>query len=138
MLGAFAFLGQDSGMTTPTLANLQTFMLADTRVYAQDCVKGFFVNPVMHAEFDSTPNTERDFEDMIWWMRPFIVGEPGAWSVRILDGGAWDRSSWVSDHTELDEAVKACQELVLKPRFIAKATPLPGMEGGFAMTPLEF
>lgn len=117
---------------------MQLYMVANTRVHAQDCVKGFFVNPNMPQGFDDTPNDERPFEHMVWWQRPFIEGEEGKWSVRILDGGAWDRSSWVSDHKELDEAIQACQELVLKPRFIYKATPIGGMPNSFGMEPVSF
>ncbi len=117
---------------------MQLFLIANHRIHAQDCVRGFFVNPNMPLRFDDCPNEERPFEHMIWWMRPFIEGEPGKWSVRVLDGGAWDRSSWVSNHTDLDEAVKACQELVLRPRFICKASPMPGMSSSFSLEPITF
>lgn len=117
---------------------MNTYYIANHQIQAQDCAQGFFINPALPENFDFTPNEDRPFEHMIWWMRPFIEGEAGAWSVRILDGGAHDRSSWVGDYVELGEAVKACQELVLKPRFFAKAEPIPGTKSGFGMTPLAF
>ena len=140
MLGVFVFLGHHSGMTRPPPAPLQLFLIATHRIHAQDCVQGFFVNPNMPQGFDDCPNEERPFDHMIWWMRPFIEGEPGRWSVRMLDGGAWDRSSWIGDCKELDEAVELCQELVLKPRLIYKAKPLTGssMAEAYGMEKLKF
>lgn len=68
-------------------------------------------NPKLRDGFDDTPNEIRPGEETSdWWGVPFIIeskDEQGdRFSVRCLDGGAWDRSTcygWVST---LDEAIE--------------------------------
>ncbi len=85
---------------------------------AQELVEGVPLNPCLRPGFDSTPNEERDPQEIDdWWNLPYI--QAVAWDdfesddaerrqswfahwpsgtrydVRCLDGGAWDRStSW--------------------------------------------
>lgn len=66
---------------------MNTYFLSAYQIQAEDCIRGFFVNPVLPENFDFTPNEDRPFEHMVWWMRPFIEHLDGTWSVRILDGG---------------------------------------------------
>lgn len=66
----------------------------------------FPIDPVLPDNFDCTPNENRSKEELnAWWDRPFaITNENGTYSVRCLHGGAWDRSSWLSDAATIEEA----------------------------------
>ena len=89
-------------------------------VQAALLIDDVFVDPVLSANFDSTPNTDRPAKDEIWWDRPFIItdhsNEPKwletfpsgcRYMVRCLDGGAWDRSTMWGAFGKLTEAI-AC------------------------------
>lgn len=100
---------------------------------------GIPLNPKMRADFDNTPNEQREIlEGEHWWFRPFIVTygwhEPqetvaqetrdewrAEWfkkwpsgtrfDLRVLDGGAWDRSTFRGAYPTLEEAVEGAQIL---------------------------
>ena len=87
------------------------------------------VNPQLPEGFDCTPNSERPESHDQWWFKPFIVtvGFSGdesqrsrwmnAWpagtrfDVRMLDGGAWDRSTCKGNFSSLDEALSYAMNL---------------------------
>lgn len=81
------------------------------------CAGGFHLDPVLPMHFDSTSNASRPASHRNWWGIPYIVShenEAGlvvAYSVRRLDGGAWDRSSNHGDADTLEGAVAICQRL---------------------------
>ena len=106
---------------------------------AQDCIKGVFINPRLPADFNDTSNESRPFDHMIWWGRPYVTGsDERGWAVRCLDGGAWDRSTWLSNHETLDEAVAAAHQALLHPKYIAEVASLEGLPGAFGMKPVEW
>ena len=64
------------------------------------------VDPKLPPLFDSTPNEQRSKRHLdIWWDKPFAISNPGGgFTVRCLDGGAWDRSTWYGAAKTLEEA----------------------------------
>lgn len=86
------------------------------------------------------PNAERsEAEIRAWWCRPYIVGGGDAWDIRVLDGGAWDRSSWQARFNTLERAVEfaerlheiywtnlSCNELPVPFPYQQLLSPLPG------------
>lgn len=100
---------------------------------------GVALNPTLRADFDNTPNEERDSREIDdWWLVPYIVtygwNEPPEtineatreewrdnwfkrwpsgtrFDLRCLDGGAWDRSTFRGAFPTLEEAVGAAQAL---------------------------
>lgn len=84
-------------------AELREFTLGGLRFKAEQCIHGVLVNPALPRMFDQTPNEHRPASHRKWWHRPFIVTDTveamDAWpsgvryTVRCLDGGAWDRST---------------------------------------------
>lgn len=64
------------------------------------------IDPALPSNFDDTPNQRRrDAEIKAWWNRPFAVSHPdGSLTVRCLDGGAWDRSTFYGDAKDHQEA----------------------------------
>lgn len=85
---------------------------------------GIAVDPVLPENFDYTPNDARDDRSRAWWGVPYIEtyrsDEPGflahypqgvRYDVRCLDGGAWDRSTFLGAFGTLEAAVKAASEL---------------------------
>jgi hypothetical protein len=91
-------------------------------------VSGVPIDPKLPKNFDSTPNDARPASHRRWEGRPYIVTDDGAnmmsspetraswlkawpsgirYSVRCLDGGAWDRSTWWGGFATLEEAI-AC------------------------------
>ena len=80
-------------------------------------IDGTAINPVLPQNFDDTPNGKRGDRSMAWWDVPFIQaicnGElvdsslAEAFEVRCLDGGAWDRSTWMGCYTTLEKALAA-------------------------------
>jgi hypothetical protein len=74
--------------------------------------KGFCINPVLRESFNYTKNEDRPHDEMNdWYGRPFIVGGERGYSVRCLNGGAWDRSSWCGDFDSLDSAIEYAKEI---------------------------
>ncbi len=87
------------------------------------------VDPVLPAGFDSTPHEERSVEELAaWWGRPYAVSRPaelgGGYTVRCLDGGAWDRPTNYGQVSTLEQAselaaskLAAWQETQARPRL---------------------
>lgn len=121
-----------------TTANRIYSIAGSNHFEAQSCVKGIFVNPKLPYLFDDTANDSRPFEHMLWWGRPYIIGdEEKGWTVRCLDGGAWDRSTFLGDYNTLDDAVAAAHHALLHPK-IYQATPLGESGNAFGMAPVEW
>ncbi len=85
------------------------------------------VNPVLPPNFDSTPNEDRSSEELdAWWDRPYAVsrpvGEGGGYTVRCLDGGAWDRPTNYGEAATLEEAEEIA-ERELAARRLARSRP---------------
>lgn len=66
------------------------------------------IDPKLPARFDCTPNEERSKEELDrWWDHPFAVTTPeGKFDVRCLNGGAWDRSTWLGQAETYDDACR--------------------------------
>ncbi|MFU1608657.1 hypothetical protein ACM25O_20395 [Sulfitobacter pontiacus] len=77
-------------------------------VEAETMIDGVLVNPAPDKlPHYGVPHHERSqFEIMLWWRLPYIVGQDKEWSVYCLDGGANDRPSHVGRGRSLKEAVK--------------------------------
>lgn len=100
----------------------------------------------MNAPDRDMPNNERDeMEIRTWWCRPYVVGQDDRWSVRVLDGGAWDRSTWHADFPTQSAAVDfaeklhriywenlSCNELPVPFPYQTLMLPLPGIPGAMS------
>lgn len=66
----------------------------------------FPVDPVLPERFECTRNESRSATELAtWWDRPFAVSAAnGGYTVRCLDGGAWDRSTYYGDAPDLAAA----------------------------------
>jgi len=111
------------------------------RFKCQDVIKDIAINPVLPGNFDNTPNEERSPRSLAWWNVPYVVtyiktvngweiASSGAqeFHVRCLDGGAWDRSTWLGTFATLEEALALAttpQELRPFPHNIFRAGPGP-------------
>lgn len=64
------------------------------------------LDPVLPAHFDDTPNEERSKKELDeWWDKPFIqTREDGSFEARALNGGAWDRTTYLGVAGTLAEA----------------------------------
>lgn len=100
---------------------------------AADCVRGILIDPQLPKNFDNTPNEDRPPEQMAMWGMPFVVSTGGRYSVRCLDGGAWDRSTWRGEADTLEEAVELARHFLANPRA-DELLPLDGeMRNGFSV-----
>ncbi|NOM01208.1 hypothetical protein G9Q13_28680, partial [Klebsiella pneumoniae] len=87
---------------------------------ASNCIQGVLINPALPEMFDQTPNAERSREEKArWWDRPYIVSDKNErwphgvrYTVRMLDGGAWDRSTNHGMYGSIEEAVARALELL--------------------------
>jgi hypothetical protein len=70
------------------------------------------LDPTLPESFDNTPNEERGKDELdCWWDHPFAITTPdGKFDVRCLNGGAWDRSTWLGRADTYDEACKLAAE----------------------------
>ncbi|MGZ1522144.1 DNA-binding protein [Xanthomonas citri] len=70
------------------------------------------IDPTLPPHFDETPNDQRSVEQLdMWWDRPYAVSTPtGAFTVRCLHGGAWDRSSTLGTAPTIESAVKLAND----------------------------
>ena len=89
------------------------------------------------------PNAERQEQEIrAWWCRPYVVGAEDQWDVRVLDGGAWDRTTWHGRFASQVEAVEFAQtlhaiywanlssnELPLPFPYEQRLSPVPGHPG---------
>lgn len=98
---------------------MSTFEIDGQMFDAGNCIEGVLINPLLPEMFDQTPNSERSGEEKSrWWDRPYIVSEANEqwpqgirYAVRMLDGGAWDRSTNHGMYGSISEAVERAQEL---------------------------
>ncbi len=106
---------------------MPTYVAPDRSTFeAADLVDGIPIDPVLPPNFDDTPNERRPKSHQKWWRQPYVVTslgtserrgstpDAGGVSVRCLDGGGWDRSTWWADFDTIAEAVA-----------YAKARPMP-------------
>lgn len=70
------------------------------------------LDPVLPARFDVTPNDQRSKAQLdAWWDHPYGVSRPdGSIDVRCLNGGAWDRSTWLGAAPDREAADKLADE----------------------------
>jgi hypothetical protein len=78
---------------------------ATTTAAVSSANDAFPVDPALPEGFYETPNDDRsDAEIAEWWDKPYAVTVDGAYDVRCLDGGAWDRPTFYGLVTTLLEA----------------------------------
>ncbi len=70
------------------------------------------LDPHLRKDFDTTPNDERTKAELdAWWDHPYGVTRPdGSIDVRCLNGGAWDRSTWLGNAADYDAACALAAE----------------------------
>lgn len=68
----------------------------------------FPVDPDLPTLFDQTPNENRSLAEIArWWDRPYALSNhDGTYTVRCLDGGAWDRSTNYGRAATLEQATQ--------------------------------
>lgn len=79
------------------------------------------VDPDLPDNFDQTPNEDRSSAELdAWWDQPFLVTNgDGTYTARCLNGGAWDRSTFLGAGVTVEEATRialAAQARVLSLR----------------------
>lgn len=80
-------------------------------------IDGIYIDPVLPDNFDSLDNKLRPkLQVEHWWGVPFIRihsfdGSTTAYVVRMLDGGAWDRTTNHGSFASLDEALLKAKKL---------------------------
>ena len=75
-------------------------------------VDGIWVNPELPENFDNTPNDARPESHQQWWYIPYILqSKDNSCTVRCLDGGAWDRSTWKGQFSTLDQAIEYVKKM---------------------------
>ena len=96
---------------------MPTYVAPDKSTFeAADLVDGIPIDPVLPPDFDDTPNERRPKSHQKWWRQPYVMTElgtserrgagAGVVTVRCLDGGGWDRSTWWGDFDTIAEAVE--------------------------------
>lgn len=76
-------------------------------------VEGIPVNPPNPPQRD-IPNEERTIEELLmWWRQPYLEWNSSVegWEVRCLDGGAWDRPTFIGQAGGLVAAL----EIAMRP-----------------------
>lgn len=70
-------------------------------------IDGIWIDPKLSENFDNTRNEDRSEEELEqWWNNPFVVTRASDnFEVRVLDGGAWDRSTYKGNYETLEQAV---------------------------------
>lgn len=93
-------------------------------------IDGIPVNPANPPARD-IKNDERETEELIlWWRQPYLEwNKNGFWEIRCLDGGAWDRPSFLDQHKQLAGAL----ELAKKPTRAYAINELQARENGEAL-----
>lgn len=66
------------------------------------------IDPKLPNNFNTTPNEERSKDELDrWWDHPYCLTMPdGRFEVWCLNGGAWDRASWLG---RADTYREACE-----------------------------
>ncbi len=88
--------------------------LPEHRPDAQKRIDGVIIDPTLRASFDQTDQEDRPQQEIDdWWNLPYIVtdGEE-QYTVRCLDGGAWDRSTWRGTFEKLPDAIAHAKALI--------------------------
>ena len=93
-------------------------------------IDGIPVNPAKPPARD-IKNDERETEELIlWWRQPYLQwNKRGHWEIRCLDGGAWDRPTFIGGHDELAGAI----ELAKKPTRAYAIGEQQALENGEAL-----
>jgi len=93
-------------------------------------IDGIPVNPADPPARD-IKNDERETEELIlWWRQPYLQwNKRGHLEIRCLDGGAWDRPTFIGSHDELAGAI----ELAKKPTRAYAIWERQAMENGEAL-----
>lgn len=69
------------------------------------------VDPKLPKDFDSTPNENRSKDELDrWWDHPYCVTVDKGFDVRCLNGGAWDRSSWLGRASTYRDACELAEK----------------------------
>lgn len=91
----------------------------------------FMLDPVLREGFDDTPNEDRSKAELNkFWCKPFILSrDDGKFTVRCLDGGAWDRSTNYGVASTLEEAKEIARKKLRNWLEIA-AQPVASFRGG--------
>ena len=86
---------------------MKTFIIAGHEYQAEQCLDDVLINPLLPDDFDSAPMDARTEDDMDkWYNLPFVQSQDnGIYTVRCLDGGAWDRSSLKGGFDSMEQAV---------------------------------
>lgn len=86
---------------------MKTFVIAGHEYSAKNCINDILINPLLPDDFDSEPIINRTEEHMDKWCRlPYIQSQDnGIYTVRCLDGGAWDRSSLKGGFDTQEQAI---------------------------------
>jgi len=54
------------------------------------------IDPKLPKNFNDTPNGKRSKEELDrWWDHPYCTTSEHGFDVHCLNGGAWDRASWL-------------------------------------------
>ncbi|MAD44099.1 MAG: hypothetical protein CMH98_03760 [Oceanospirillaceae bacterium] len=76
----------------------------------QNLVDGIPLDPVLPDHFEQMEHAFRSKEEIQdWWGRPFIITNGNSYMVRVLNGGAHDRSCGLGVATSLEEDIAIAQ-----------------------------
>lgn len=93
-------------------------------------IEGIPVNPTEQPAGNIANERRSAQELMLWWRQPFIIWNGcGQWEVRCLDGGAWDRPTFIGSHEELAGAL----DLAKKPTRAYGIGDKQALENGEAL-----
>lgn len=68
------------------------------------------INPTLPKNFDGTPNEKRSKSQLDqWWDHPYCVTHNDKFHVYCLNGGAWDRPTWLGQADTYDEACEVAE-----------------------------
>lgn len=92
---------------------MKTLKTAHGTIKCKTFQEGVPVDPVLPKMFHCTPNDERPASHQKFWFVPFITTEsmpsfPDGirYTVQCLNGGAWDRPTFLGIFSNLEDAVK--------------------------------
>lgn len=68
------------------------------------------INPTLPKNFDITPNEKRSKAQLdAWWDHPYCVESDGKYHVYCLNGGAWDRPTFLGQTDTYDDACELAE-----------------------------
>lgn len=98
---------------------MKTFVIGKIKFLAENRFGNVLINPKLPKNFECTDNQKRPAEQLEkWWGRPYLkveIEDPEQWpegvrySVRCLDGGAWDRPTLWGCFESLHEALQCVE-----------------------------